>query len=209
MKIIFLGPPGSGKGTQAEFASKKLGVPAISTGSILREAIRNKTETGILAKDHIDAGRLVPDEVVLEIVRERIARPDCESGYILDGVPRNIAQAEALSRMGVEFDIVVSLEIGDDVIESRMTGRRTCSACGAVFHIVSNPSEKEGVCDKCGGELVLRVDDKPETVRDRLSVYHENTEPLIGYYGRIGNLRPVAVDGNIDEVAQKVFRALE
>ena len=209
MKIVFLGPPGSGKGTQAEFVSEKLGIPTISTGNILREAIRNKTKTGLMAKEHIDAGRLVPDDVILEIVRERISQSDCDGGYILDGVPRTIAQAEELDRMGLQFDVVLTLEVGDDVIESRMTGRRTCPSCGATYHVVSNPPATEGKCDKCDGELVQREDDKPETVRSRLSVYHENTEPLIGYYGRKGCLRPVVVGGGIEAVSQRVFRALE
>ena len=168
MKLILLGAPGAGKGTQAEIIASKLAIPTISTGNILREAIKNGTPTGLKAKDFMDRGMLVPDEVIIGIVRERLAQPDCANGYILDGVPRTIPQAQALLDQGVEIDRVVSIEIADEVIEARMTGRRVCGSCGASYHIVANPPKKEGICNVCGSELVIRKDDKPETVRHRL-----------------------------------------
>ena len=173
MKLILLGAPGAGKGTQAEIIAKRLEIPTISTGNILREAIRNRTEIGLKAKSFIDQGMLVPDEVVIDIVRERLAQPDCAKGYILDGMPRTIPQAQALQEQGVEVDHVVSIEIADDVIEHRMTGRRICGSCGASYHITANPPKAEGICNVCGQELVIRKDDTPETVRHRLAVYHE------------------------------------
>ena len=165
MKLILLGAPGAGKGTQAEIISKKLNIPTISTGNILREAIKNGTETGLKAKSFMDAGKLVPDDVIIGIVRERVARDDCANGFILDGVPRTIPQAEALEAAGIHFDAVVSIEIDDAVIEARMTGRRVCGSCGASFHIVANPPKVDGVCDLCGAALTVRKDDAPETVK--------------------------------------------
>ena len=194
MKLILLGAPGAGKGTQAEIISKKLNIPTISTGNILREAIKNGTETGLKAKSFMDAGKLVPDDVIIGIVRERVARDDCANGFILDGVPRTIPQAEALEAAGIHFDAVVSIEIDDAVIEARMTGRRVCESCGASYHVVANPPKKEGVCNSCGGKLVVRKDDAPETVKNRLEVYHAQTEPLKNFYEKLGNL--VKVDGN-------------
>ncbi len=194
MKLIFLGAPGAGKGTQAEIFSMELGVPTISTGNILRAAIAQGTETGKRAKSFMDAGQLVPDEVILAIVKERLAQPDCEKGYILDGVPRTLAQAEALEKMGVTFDKVVSLEVSDEAIVERMSGRRVCAQCGAPYHVTANPPEIEGKCDACGGELTQRKDDAPETVRRRLQVYHAETEPLKEFYHQRGLL--AAVPGN-------------
>ena len=194
MKLILLGAPGAGKGTQAEIISKKLHIPTISTGNILREAIKNGTEIGLKAKRFMDNGKLVPDDVIIGIVKERVSRDDCANGFILDGVPRTIPQAEALEQQGVHFDCVVSIEIEDSVIEARMTGRRVCGTCGASFHITANPPKVEGVCDLCGKELIVRKDDTPETVKNRLKVYHEQTEPLKDFYEKLGVLK--LVDGN-------------
>ena len=188
MRLILLGAPGAGKGTQAEIISKRLHIPTISTGNILREAIKNGTETGLRAKSFMDKGMLVPDDVIIGIVRERLAEPDCADGYILDGMPRTIPQAEALLEQGIEIDRVVSIEIADEVIEARMTGRRVCGTCGASYHIVANPPKTEGICNACGSELVIRKDDTPETVRHRLEVYHAETEALKGFYAKLGKL---------------------
>ena len=208
MKLILLGAPGAGKGTQAEIVSRKLSIPTISTGNILREAIKNGTETGLKAKGFMDAGKLVPDDVIIGIVRERVAQPDCANGYILDGVPRTIPQAEALEAAGIHFDAVVSIEIDDAVIEARMTGRRVCGSCGASFHIVANPPKKEGVCDLCGGELVTRKDDAPETVKNRLRVFHAETEALKEFYEKLGILRLVKGDQPIEKASQDILKAL-
>ena len=208
MKLILLGAPGAGKGTQAEIISKKLNIPTISTGNILREAIKNGTETGLKAKSFMDAGKLVPDDVIIGIVRERVAQPDCANGYILDGVPRTIPQAQALEEAGIHFDRVVSIEIDDAVIEARMTGRRVCGSCGASFHIVANPPKKEGVCDLCGGELVTRKDDAPETVKNRLRVFHAETEALKEFYEKLGILRLVEGNQPIEKASQDILKAL-
>ena len=194
MNLILLGAPGAGKGTQAELLVEKLHIPGISTGNMLREAMKNGTSVGEKAKYYMDNGLLVPDEVIMDIVAERVAQPDCKGGFILDGVPRTLAQAEALLERGVQIDHVVSIEIDDSVIEGRMTGRRVCSNCGASYHIVANPSKVEGKCDLCGGDLMIRKDDAPETVRRRLEVYHEQTEVLKDFYGKLGKLR--MVEGN-------------
>ena len=182
MKLILLGAPGAGKGTQAERLCAILGIPTISTGNILRAAIKNKTPVGLQAKHYIEAGQLVPDQVIIDIVTERLAAPDCEKGYILDGVPRTIAQAEALEKAGIVFDDVISIEISDEAIMQRMSGRRVCEHCGASFHLVAVPPKQEGICDNCGGKLVQRKDDAPETVKTRLEVYHRETAPLIDFY---------------------------
>jgi adenylate kinase len=208
MKLILLGAPGAGKGTQAEILSKKLDIPTISTGNILREAIKNGTETGLRAKSFMDSGKLVPDDVIIGIVRERVARPDCAKGFILDGVPRTIPQAEALEKAGIHFDRVVSIEIADSVIEARMTGRRVCTACGASFHIKANPPKVEGVCDVCGGPLSIRKDDAPETVKNRLRVFHEETEPLKDYYEKLGVLRLVEGNQPIGRATEEILAAL-
>ncbi|MCI8438922.1 MAG: adenylate kinase [Oscillospiraceae bacterium] len=191
MKLILLGAPGAGKGTQAEVLCRKLGIPSISTGNILRAAIKNGTPTGLKAKSYIDAGALVPDEVIIGIVDERLAQDDCKNGYILDGVPRTIAQAEALEKAGITFDAVVSIEISEEEILRRMSGRRVCGACGASYNVDFVPPRVEGICDSCGGKLIQRKDDTPETVRERLKVYHTETEPLVDFYANRGLLRPV------------------
>lgn len=192
MKLILLGAPGAGKGTLAAYLIDKMGVPSVSTGNILREAIKNKTALGLSAKQYMDAGQLVPDEVVIGMLRERIAQDDCKGGFILDGFPRTIPQAEALDTIA-EIDCALSLEVPDEVIEARMTGRRVCLKCGATYHIVANPPKAEGVCDKCGDGLHTRSDDKPDVVADRLATYHAQTEPLKGYYGAQGKLK--SIDG--------------
>ena len=194
MNLILLGAPGAGKGTQAELLIEKLSIPSISTGNMLREAIANGSELGKEAKTYMDGGLLVPDDLILSIVAQRVNQPDCANGFILDGVPRTLAQAEALDAKGVKIDHVVSIEIDDSVIEGRMTGRRVCAKCGASYHIVANPPKAEGICDSCGGELQIRKDDAPETVRKRLDVYHASTEVLKEYYAAKGKLR--LVDGN-------------
>ena len=209
MKLILLGAPGAGKGTQAEILSKKLNIPTISTGNILRAAVKNETPIGLKAKSFMDAGKLVPDDVIIGIIVERLAEPDCQNGYILDGVARTIAQAEAMEQAGIHFDKVVSLEVSDAEIEQRMTGRRTCLACGATYHVVANPPKQEGVCDNCGGELTQRKDDKPETVKARLATYHAETEPLKGFYEQRGLLVSVENPGSIEGTTQAVLRALE
>lgn len=207
--IILLGSPGSGKGTQAEILSRTLGIPAVSTGNILREAIRSGSETGLSAKTYVDAGRLVPDGVMIGIIRERLSRTDCAEGFILDGFPRTIAQAEALDAGGVEIGAVLSLEVPDEDIEARMAGRRSCRGCGASYHLQSRPPRGENVCDACGGELFRREDDEPATVRARLLTYHESTEPLKGYYEAQGKLKAIAARDDIDIVAARCVEALE
>lgn len=207
MKLILLGAPGAGKGTQAEILSEKLGIPAISTGNILREAVRNETEVGLRAKAFLDQGQLVPDEVVVGIVRERISRDDCGSGFILDGMPRTIPQAQALEDAGIPIDRVVSIEIDDAVIEERMTGRRVCSGCGASYHVTSHPPGRDGVCDHCGGGLSVREDDTPETVRKRLEVYHRETEPLKDFYEKRGRLSLVDGNRSIEEITKNILTA--
>ena len=194
MNLILLGAPGAGKGTQAELLVEKLGIVTISTGNMLREAIANGTELGKQVKTYMDGGLLVPDELILGIVAERVTQPDCANGFILDGVPRTLAQAEALDAKGVHIDHVVSIEVDDSVIEGRMTGRRVCSNCGASYHVVANAPKTEGVCDLCQGSLIIRKDDAPETVRHRLEVYHASTEVLKNYYEQKGKLR--LIDGN-------------
>ena len=194
MNLILLGAPGAGKGTQAEMLTQKLSIPAISTGNMLREAIANGTDLGKEVKQYMDGGMLVPDELILSIIAQRVQMPDCENGFILDGVPRTLAQAEAMDAKGVHIDHVVSIEIDDAVIEGRMTGRRVCGKCGASYHITANPPATVGICDQCGSELVIRKDDAPETVRRRLQVYHESTEVLKDYYAKSGKL--VLVEGN-------------
>lgn len=207
MKLILLGAPGAGKGTQAEIVAAKLGIPTISTGNILREAIKNGTETGLRAKSFMDQGQLVPDDVIIGIIRERIARADCANGFILDGVPRTIPQAQALEDAGISFDHVVSIEIDDAVIEQRMTGRRVCTGCGASYHVTAHPPKREGVCDSCGGELAIRADDAPETVRNRLQVFHRETEALKDFYRELGKLSLVEGDRPIEEISQAILTA--
>ncbi len=208
MKLILLGAPGAGKGTQAEILCKELGIPTISTGNILRAAVKNGTPTGLKAKAFMDAGELVPDEVIIGIIHERLAEPDCAQGYILDGVPRTIAQAEAMEKAGIVFDAVVSIEISDETIMNRMSGRRVCEKCGASYHVAAVPPKQEGICDNCGGNLVQRKDDAPETVRSRLEVYHKETEPLKEFYAKRGLLKTVENRSTVAETTQGILQAL-
>ncbi len=208
MKLILLGAPGAGKGTQAEILCKKLGIPSISTGNILRAAIKDGTPTGLKAKSYIDAGKLVPDEVIIGIVDERLSQDDCAGGYILDGVPRTIAQAEALEKAGIQFDAVVANEICEDEMLRGMSGRRVCEACGSSYNVEAIPPRVEGICDNCGGKLIQRKDDTPETVRERLKVYHTETEPLVDFYAERGLLKRVAVSGSKEVTAQAILAAL-
>ena len=209
MKLILLGAPGAGKGTQAEILSAKLGIPAISTGNILRAAIKEGTPTGLEAKRYMDEGKLVPDSVIIGIVADRLAQPDCAKGFILDGVPRTIGQAEALDARGVTIEKVLSIEISDGEIEERMSGRRVCQSCGAPYHVKARPPRTEGVCDTCGGTLVQREDDRAETVRRRLEVYHAETEPLKGFYEGKGILTSVANQDTIEGTTRVIMEALE
>ena len=208
MKLILLGAPGAGKGTQAAILCKELNIPTISTGNILRAAIKNGTPTGMKAKAFMDEGKLVPDEVIIGIINERLAEEDCANGYILDGVPRTIAQAEAIEKAGIVFDHVISIEIADETIINRMSNRRVCEDCGASYHLVAVPPKAEGVCDSCGGKLVRRKDDEPETVRARLEVYHKKTEPLKAYYAERGLLRPVENQPTVAANSEAILRVL-
>ena len=208
MKLILLGPPGAGKGTQAEILCKKLNIPTISTGNILRAAVKNGTPVGLKAKEYMDAGKLVPDEVIIGVISERLAEADCQKGFILDGVPRTIPQAEALEKAGITFDAVVSLEISDDEIVDRMGGRRVCASCGAPDHVKNLPPKVEGVCDACGGKLEARADDKPEVVRDRLKVYHKETAPLKDFYAERNLLKTVDNQPTVAETTAAILKAL-
>ncbi len=209
MKLILLGAPGAGKGTQAEVIMDHLNIPAISTGNIIREALKNGTEVGLKAKSYMDAGKLVPDEVVIEIIKERLAKDDCKNGFILDGFPRTVPQAEALDAMGIAIDKVVDIEVADEKIAQRLGGRRVCADCGASYHTEYKPSKVEGVCDKCGGSTVQRKDDEPATVLDRLKVYHEQTEPLKDYYAKKGILAVVHGAEEVSETSARTLKALE
>ena len=208
MNLILLGAPGAGKGTQAELLVKQLNIPQISTGNMLREAMRNGSELGKQVKSLMDAGALVPDDIIMSIVAERVAQPDCANGFILDGVPRTLAQAEAMDAKGIRIDHVVSIEIDDAVIEGRMTGRRVCTKCGATYHITVNPPKQEGICDHCGSEVVIRKDDAAETVRNRLKVYHESTEVLKSFYAERNKLRLVDGDQPIEDAYHDILRSL-
>ena len=208
MKLILLGPPGAGKGTQAEILNKKLGIPTISTGNILRAAVKNGTPVGLKAKEYMDAGKLVPDEVIIGVISERLAEADCQNGFILDGVPRTIPQAEALEKAGISFDAVVSIEISDEEIVERMAGRRVCTACGAPYPVKNMPPKVEGVCDACGGKLEARADDKPEVVRDRLQVYHKETAPLKDFYAARNLLKTVDNQPTVAETTTAILNAL-
>lgn len=208
MKLILLGAPGAGKGTQAEILCKEFSIPTISTGNILRAAIKNGTPTGLKAKSFMDAGKLVPDDVIIGVITDRLAEADCAGGYILDGVPRTIAQAEALEKAGINFDDVVSIEISDQEIKERMAGRRVCEHCAASFHVVAVPPKKEGICDKCGGKLSRRHDDDPEVVEHRLEVYHKETEPLKDFYKSRGVLRSVENQSSVAATSQAILHAL-
>ena len=208
MNLILLGAPGAGKGTQAEILCKELDIPSISTGNILRAAIKAGTPTGKLAESYMKDGKLVPDDVIIDIIHERVAAEDCVNGYILDGVPRTIAQAEALEKAGIVFDDVISIEISDEVIMERMSGRRVCEHCGASFHLKAVPPKVEGICDKCGGKLIQRHDDEPETVKARLEIYHKETEPLKEFYAKRGVLKTVENQPTVAETTEVILRAL-
>ena len=208
MNLILLGAPGAGKGTQAELLVEKLSIPAISTGNMLREAMANGSELGQKIKKLMDEGSLVPADVILDIVAERVAKDDCKNGFILDGVPRTLAQAEALEARNVRIDHVISIEIDDSVIAGRMTGRRVCSKCGASYHVTANPPKTEGICDLCQGQLVTRKDDAPETVNHRLEVYHALTEVLKDFYSQRGKLRLVEGNQSIEGANRDILKAI-
>lgn len=209
MNLIFLGAPGAGKGTQAEVICKHLGIVSISTGNIIREALKNGTELGKKAKSFMDAGGLVPDEIVIDIIKERLAKEDCKDGFILDGFPRTVPQAEALDAMGVEIDKVIEIYVPDEKIMDRMSGRRVCEKCGASYHVEYKPPKNGETCDSCGGKLVQRKDDAPETVKERLRVYHEQTEPLKDYYGNKGKLYIVEGQEAITDTSRYTIEVLE
>lgn len=209
MNVILLGAPGAGKGTQAEIINKKLGLPTISTGNMLRAAVKEGTEYGIKAKAAMDAGELVSDDIVIGILKDRIAQPDAADGFILDGFPRTVPQAEALDSMGVRIDKVVELSVDEEVIKKRLTGRRVCLDCGATYHITSKPPKKEGICDVCGKELVIRKDDKPETVVSRLETYHKSTAPLKDFYKAQGKLVTVEDQNDLEKTSALVLEVLK
>ena len=207
MKMILLGAPGAGKGTQADFIKEKLGIPSISTGNLLRAAIAAGSELGRKAAAFMESGNLVPDELVLDLVKERIGQPDCANGMIFDGFPRTVEQAEALSKM-VDIDMALLLDVPDEVIVNRMSGRRTCPNCQTTYHVVSAPPKVEGVCDKCGAKLGIRKDDKPEVVRERLAVYHSKTEPIVEYYRNKGVLKVVDGQASLEQTRALVAEAI-
>ena len=209
MKLILLGAPGAGKGTQAEIISERLSVPTISTGNIIRAALKAQTEMGIKAKEFIDKGLLVPDDVVIGIVRDRLKENDCKNGFILDGFPRTVPQAQALDEMGIEIDKVIDIQVPDEKIVQRLSGRRVCGGCGASYHTDFKPTKVEGVCDSCGAKVVQRVDDKPETVLSRLATYKEKTAPLKDYYQAKGKLRTVIGQEEIEDTAKLTMEAIE
>ena len=209
MNLILLGAPGAGKGTQAEILCERLNIPTISTGNMIREALKSGTEMGLKAKSYIESGALVPDEVVIGIVRERLAMDDCKNGFILDGFPRTIPQAEALDRMGIVIDRVVDIDVPDEVIAGRVSGRRVCPNCGNSYGTKAKTPKVDGICDRCGTTLVQRKDDQPETVMERLHVYHEQTEPLRDYYAKAGKLLEVDGQQGIQEIAEQTLAALK
>lgn len=208
MKIILLGAPGVGKGTQAAIMSEELQIPTIATGNIIRAAVREGTERGLAAKEIMESGGLVPDDIIIGIIRERVSEEDCFNGYILDGMPRTLPQAQALDEHGIGVDVVLSFEMPDDLVKERLTGRRTCKECGSTYHVTGNPPEKEDTCDKCGAELVHRDDDLPETVENRFRVFHENTVPLLDYYRAQGKLRTVDANNSLQDTTKNVLRIL-
>jgi len=208
MNLIFLGAPGSGKGTQSEFVSEKMSIPAISTGNMLREAVKNGTPAGLAAKGYMDKGDLVPDEVVIGIIKDRVAMDDAKKGFILDGFPRTVEQAQALENLGVNIDLVVEIDVADDKICARMGGRRVCDKCGASYHVEYKPVKIEGKCDSCDGNAVQRIDDKPETVLSRLKTYHEKTAPLRDFYGKRGKLKTVEGQIEIADTKRLTFEAI-
>ena len=208
MKLILLGAPGAGKGTQGKIICQRLGIPVIGTGNIIREAVANGTPAGREAKSYMEKGHLVPDEVVIAMVRERLAKEDCKNGFLLDGFPRTIAQAEALEKM-VHIDKVIDLEVDDQVIKERLAGRRVCEKCGDSYHITNNPPKVEGVCDSCGGKLIIRKDDDPATIESRLAVYHRETKPLTGYYQAKGILEVIQGTNDLEGTTRQILAALE
>lgn len=209
MNLILLGAPGAGKGTQAEKICDKLNIPAISTGNIIRAALKEGTEMGLKAKSFMDAGQLVPDDVVIGIIQERLQAEDCKNGFILDGFPRTIPQAQALEDMGVRIDKVIDIEVSDEAIIKRMSGRRVCAVCAASYHLEYKQSKEAGKCDKCGGELIQRKDDHPDTVLHRLDEYHAQTEPLKAFYSQLNKLCIVEGQEEVDDTTKLVFAALE
>jgi adenylate kinase len=212
MNLILLGPPGSGKGTQAQKIAEQYHIPQISTGDILRGAVKERTPLGVEAQGYMDRGKLVPDEVVVGIVRERLMAPDCKKGFILDGFPRTLPQAEALDatlgEMKREIDHVISIEVDNEELLRRLTGRRTCRNCATMYHVIFNPPAKEGICNVCGGELYQRDDDQEATIRARLQVYEDQTAPLIAYYNKKGLLRPIKGVGTIEEIFQNIVKVV-
>ena len=208
MKLILLGAPGAGKGTQAEIICEKLLIPTISTGNIIREAMKNGTEMGLKAKEAVEAGKLVSDDVVIGIIKERLAEDDCKAGFILDGFPRTIPQAEALDKLGVAIDCVLDIDVKDEAIAARLGGRRVCPACGSSYHLEYKRPEKDGICNQCGAALIQRKDDAPETVLERLAIYHEQTEPLKDYYRGTGKLKSVQGQDKVEDTTRLVFEAL-
>ncbi len=208
MNIIFFGPPGAGKGTQAEIISTCLNIPTISTGAALREAVKNETPMGLAAKSAMESGSLVPDEVVIGIIRDRLAQEDCKNGYILDGFPRTVAQAEALEAMGQKIDTVLSIVASDEKIVERLSGRRLCGSCGASYHLVYNPTKDNVTCDKCGADLIIRKDDAPEVVKSRLDTYHAETEPVLAYYTEKGLVKSVETQEGVEDTTRLVKQAL-
>lgn len=209
MKLILLGAPGAGKGTQAEVICHKLNIPAISTGNIIREAMKAGTEEGLAARKYVEAGNLVPDEVVIAMLARRLEEPDCAGGYILDGFPRNVAQAQALDRMGIVIDKVIDIDVPDEMIQARLSGRRVCENCGAGYHVKHKPSSKGEQCEACDGPLIIRKDDEPGVIQDRLKVYREQTAPLKDYYQSVGKLSSVDGTGDIQAISQAVMAAVE
>lgn len=208
MILILLGAPGAGKGTQADFLSRKLGIPTISTGNILRAAVKNGTQIGLIAKSCMESGGLVPDDVIMEVVKERLSEPDCLKGYILDGIPRTIGQARAFESDGVDIDTALLIEISDAEIETRITGRRNCPVCNAIYHINTNPPIMPNICDKCGSDVVIRKDDELETVKNRLKVYHQQTKPVIEFYKSKSKLKIVDNQPTIEITAEAINKAL-
>lgn len=208
MNLVLMGPPGAGKGTQGEILSKRLGIDTISTGVMLRTAIKEQTEVGKMAEKYINDGKLVPDDVIVKIVKERLEKPDCAKGFILDGFPRTTAQAEALTESGVKIDKVLSLEVDDEKIVERLSSRRECKECGAPYNVISNKPKTEGKCDKCGGDLIQRADDNPDTIKNRLNVYHEQTEPIKAYYEKMGLLVTAKGEEELQDTTKNVAKAL-
>ncbi len=209
MKIILLGPPGAGKGTQAEILAERYGIPTISTGNMIRAEVREGTPLGQKTKQYIDEGQLVPDEIIMAIVESRLAKPDCEGGFILDGIPRTIPQAQALDEMNLGDYIVLNISVGDEEILNRLGGRRVCGKCGATYHVTFNPPKTEGKCNTCGDALIIRPDDAKETIQKRLEVYHEQTEPLIAYYEKAGKLINILSEGSVEDTTAAIQTALE